>query len=74
MHINDQREVTEDLELGNESRAKADQEANVDTCVKLLEVEHIVDEEGEIIDGDVMRAIGAVLKHVVVSKDFMCHY
>jgi hypothetical protein len=38
--------------------------------VKLLEVEHIVDEEGEIIDDDdVMRAIGAILKHVVVSKD-----
>jgi hypothetical protein len=34
-----------------------------------LEVEHIVDEEGEIIHDDVMRAIGAVLKHVVVSKD-----
>jgi hypothetical protein len=39
------------------------------TGVKLLEVEHIVDEEGEIIDDDVMRAIGAILKHVVVSKD-----
>ncbi len=39
------------------------------TCVKLLEVEHIVDEEGEIIDDDVMRAIGAVLKHVMMSKD-----
>jgi hypothetical protein len=34
-----------------------------------LEVEHIVDEEGEIIDDDVMRGIGAVLKHVMVSKD-----
>lgn len=30
MHVYDQREVTEDLELGNESGAKADQEANVE--------------------------------------------
>jgi len=48
------------------------------TSVKLLEVEHIVDEEGKIIDDDVMRAIGAVLKHVVVAKDTvqvrLCHY
>lgn len=39
------------------------------TLVKLLEVEHIVDEEGEIIHDDVMRAMGAVLKHLVVSND-----
>jgi hypothetical protein len=36
MHLNDQREVTKDLELGNESGAKADQEANVEYLCKIV--------------------------------------
>jgi hypothetical protein len=36
MHVNDQREVTEDLELGNESGAKADHEANVEYLCKIV--------------------------------------